>query len=279
MISIAKLSTLPRSQRYRKIAKTAAEAEECFSRHGTPLNNPTFLADLHFLRDAALLVAGEEEDGLSPAAQEKMSIAAEVLRRHLSPGPFDEAVDLSRALNDIHRLLMAAVGVYPADWDFDTCAKFGTPSTGRRIFPGMQVYLEDLRSPFNVGSIFRAAESFGVERILLSPLCASPEHPRARRTAMGTTEMVPWDTAAAPLESVFALETGGTPLKDFAFPQQGVMLVGSEELGLSPGALELADRSLGRVTIPTWGLKGSLNVAVAFGIVCQAWAEFLANVG
>jgi TrmH family RNA methyltransferase len=74
---------------------------------------------------------------------------------------------------------------------------------------------------------------------------------------------------------VFALETGGTPLRDFAFPQTGVMIVGSEELGISPEALTLADVSLGRVSIPCYGAKASLNVSAAFAIAMQAWAESL----
>jgi TrmH family RNA methyltransferase len=55
------------------------------------------------------------------------------------------------------------------------------------------------------------------------------------------------------------------------------MIVGSEELGVSPQALAAADASLGRVSIPTWGAKGSLNVSVAFGIALQAWAFQLSS--
>jgi TrmH family RNA methyltransferase len=69
----------------------------------------------------------------------------------------------------------------------------------------------------------------------------------------------------------FALETGGTPLEDFSFPRKGILIAGSEELGVSPGALAAADASLGRVSITSYGAKGSLNVSVAFGIVMHAW--------
>ena len=71
----------------------------------------------------------------------------------------------------------------------------------------------------------------------------------------------------------FALETGGTPLENFSFPTRGILIAGSEELGVSPGALAAADASLGRVSITCYGAKGSLNVSVAFGIVMQAWAN------
>jgi TrmH family RNA methyltransferase len=142
----------------------------------------------------------------------------------------------------------------------------------------MNVFLEDIRSPFNVGSMFRSAESFGVEKVFLSPLCADPNHPRAQRSSMGCVSAVPWqrinlDELTAPL---FVLETGGTDMNDFDFPSHGTMIVGSEELGASPLALELAEKSLGRVTIKTFGAKGSINAGTAFGIALQAWANYLA---
>ena len=72
---------------------------------------------------------------------------------------------------------------------------------------------------------------------------------------------------------VFALETGGTDINDFVFPKQGICIIGSEELGVSPEALKRAD--YGRVSIPMKGLKASLNVGVAFGILMQKWVEAL----
>ncbi|MCL2138103.1 MAG: TrmH family RNA methyltransferase [Treponema sp.] len=178
-------------------------------------------------------------------------------------------------------------GRFQADWDFYEQGG-ALDSTKRRIFPGMQVYFEDIRSPYNVGAMFRAAESFGAEKIWLSPLCADPRHKRAERTAMGCIDVIPWErfpcspfaeseNAAISASSFsagpfFALENGGFPLADFSFPSRGILIAGSEELGVSPQALAAADASLGRVSIPVYGAKGSLNVSVAFGIVMQAWA-------
>jgi TrmH family RNA methyltransferase len=132
--------------------------------------------------------------------------------------------------------------------------------------------------------MFRSAESFAVEKLYLSPLCADPRHPRAFRTAMGAVDIVPWERLSAGLSGngpaviegpFFALETGGIRPEDFDFPQSAVMIAGSEELGVSPEALELADRSLGRLSIPVYGAKGSLNVSVAFGIALHTWAAAL----
>jgi TrmH family RNA methyltransferase len=133
--------------------------------------------------------------------------------------------------------------------------------------------------------MFRTAESFGVEKIILSPLCADPRHRRAERTAMGCVDIIPWErqelfsvTENIPADNaeplpVFALETGGLPIHEFHFPRRGLMITGSEELGVSSRALAAADASLGRVSIPCYGSKASLNVSTAFGIAMHAWAE------
>ena len=190
---------------------------------------------------------------------------------------------LRRSLNNIQHILLSELDRYPSEWDFDKSDSTGAlDPIKRKVFPGVQVYLEDIRSPFNVGAIFRTAESFGVEKILLSPFCADPNHRRSLRTAMGCVSIMPWSRlendpfAKEPFAnvqtSVFALETKGKNAEEFPFPSQGIMIVGSEELGVSPAGLARADASLGRLSIPIFGAKGSLNVSVAFGIAMHAWA-------
>ncbi|MDR0315550.1 MAG: TrmH family RNA methyltransferase [Treponema sp.] len=228
-----------------------------------------------------------EKDALfSTATAGVFREASAVLRRAAETGNGDVAI-IRRTLNVMRHILLAETGRSPADWDFINAEGRLDPAR-RRPFSGMMIYLEDIRSPFNVGAMFRAAESFGAEKIFLSRFCADPHHPRAERSAMGCVDVLPWErrdffsglqsdglqSAACPM---FALETGGTALADFPFPPQGLLIAGSEELGVSPAALAAADASLGRVTIPCYGAKGSLNVSVAFGIVMQAWAAALAG--
>jgi TrmH family RNA methyltransferase len=148
------------------------------------------------------------------------------------------------------------------------------------------VVLDRLRSPFNVGSVFRTADSFGVSSLLLVSPGASATHPRTLRTARGCTQTVRWEElgeeeAAERLAGgdVFALELGGTAVTQFPFPREGTVIIGSEELGVSPRLLGIADRSLGRVSIPLFGSKGSLNVSVAFGILMHAWHASVSSPG
>jgi TrmH family RNA methyltransferase len=280
MISLSKLERLPRAQRLRKIAKIFGETEyQLFGAAGPVLQAETraLPGETGFLSDLTAFLI--ENENFRPAVKNALEEARRVLRAENG-----EAEDLRRCLNTIRHLLMAETGRYAADWDFTDTGGSLDPQK-RRIFTGMRVYLEDIRSPFNVGAIFRSAESFGVEKIFLSPLCADPEHPRARRTAMGCTGILPWErletdplgTAAFSGAPLFALETGGLPLEEFHFPPAGIMIAGSEELGVSPAALVAAGASLGRVSIRTFGAKGSLNVSTAFGIAAQAWAAALTN--
>jgi len=279
MIPLHKLTQLPRSQRLRKAANLVRNAERRFVFFGH-----LEAGEAEYFEKLVKLLA---EDEAFPAAA---TVALKTAHKNFADYKTDEK-EIRRTLNTVHQVLLAETGRYQADWDFFEPAGALDPLK-RHVFPGMQVYLEDIRSPFNVGSMFRAADSFGVEKIWLSPLCASPLHKRALRTAMGCVDVIPWeflhhdpfddysagreekdDLVLSFLEGpFFALETGGTPLADFSFSSRGVLIVGSEELGVSPKALAATDASLGRVSIPTWGAKGSLNVSGAFAIVMHAWA-------
>ena len=299
MIPLYKLEKLPRTQRLRKIAKFFAFAENrlCLtdgkkSKKGAgtpdaaePFNEAELFSttELGFFKEAAELLAGDKL--FSPDAGKALRETSDVFTAAVLSGGISSAPEFRRAINSVKHILLAETGRDQADWDFTVSGTLDPAK--RQIFEGMMVYMEDIRSPFNVGAMFRTAESFGVEKIILSPLCADPRHKRAQRTAMGCTDIIPWkrqDLFPAgeppPLPCpVFALETGGIPLAEFPFPRRGLLIAGSEELGVSPRALAAADASAGRVTIPSYGAKASLNVSVAFGIAVQNWASKLKQNG
>ncbi len=206
--------------------------------------------------------------------------AARELRTLLEEKPFDEL----RVCNCARNHLLALIGTFPAEWDL-VIAPHASPvdENGvvkeRNFYPGVSVYAEDIRSPFNLGSIFRTAEGMGAEKVYISPFCVDPEQPRAVRSGMGCIETMGWERKSVEElpddKPIFALETGGTPIEEFNFPKEGICIIGSEELGVSPQALKKA--TYGRVTIPMIGLKASLNVGVAFGILMQKWVESLSK--
>ncbi len=138
--------------------------------------------------------------------------------------------------------------------------------------------LDNVRSALNVGSIFRTADAFLLEKILLCGITAQPPHREILKTALGSTESVSWEYLAATEQGVaelktlgyhiFALEqtTNSVWLHDFQ-PISGekyAFVLGNEVEGVGQATLELCD---GVIEIPQFGTKHSLNVAVAAGIV------------
>ncbi|MBC7447135.1 MAG: RNA methyltransferase [Hymenobacteraceae bacterium] len=138
--------------------------------------------------------------------------------------------------------------------------------------------LDNVRSLANVGSAFRTADAFAIEKLWLCGITGTPPHKELLKTALGATETVPWehapDTAellrklkAAGYRSVAVeLAAGAEQLDRFQFdPAEKLALVfGHEVFGVSDEALV---ECAAAVEIPQAGTKHSLNVSVAVGIV------------
>lgn len=181
-------------------------------------------------------------------------------------------------LSDAASVLLKRINSEDSDWDFTLQTGELDPSV--RIIQDKTVVLDEIRSPYNVGAIFRSADSFGVSQILLTEHCANPEHPHCRRTARGCINTVSWryvtdsdlivflENESASGKDVMALELGGENLKDFRFASGGTVILGNEELGIRPFLLDKADK---RIQIPMGGSKGSLNVSVSAGIFLCSW--------
>ena len=271
MIEPGKLFQLEGGQKRRKLALTFGALERDIrgiAEKGTEYNF-TSMTRADYVREITKVLLKDPKLPQDAAAE---------LTRLLTAQPFDEL----RLCNCARNHLLTLIGTFPAEWDL-VIAPHAAPVEEdgtvrqREFYPGVSVYAEDIRSPFNLGSIFRTAEAMGAEKVYLSPFCTDPEQPRAIRSGLGCIETLGWERCALselPEDiPVFALETGGCDLKDFKFPEKGICIIGSEELGVSPQALERA--TYGRVSIPMKGLKASLNVGVAFGILMQAWVDAL----
>ena len=270
MIELSKLNHLEPGQKRRKLALTFGALERDIvgiAEKGMVYTYKLPRAD--YVRRLADIVVRDPQ--ITPAARDQ-------LQSLLNATPFDE----QRVCNCARNTLLAIIGTFPTEWDL-IIAPHQPPIDenglvrARDFFPGVCVYAEDIRSPFNLGSIFRTAEAMGAEKVYISPLCTDPKHPKAQRGSMGCIETLGYERVALddlPADlPVFVLETGGTPIETFDFPQKGICIIGSEELGVSPQALARA--TYGRVSIPMTGLKASLNVGVAFGILMQKWGEAL----
>lgn len=139
------------------------------------------------------------------------------------------------------------------------------------------VVLDNIRSLHNVGSVFRTADAFRIEKIWLCGITATPPHKDIRKTALGATESVSWEYAEDTLEAIRQLEPtpqiwaveqaersvsleAFQPLKDTSY----AFVFGHEVKGVSQ---EVVNRCRGVLEIPQGGTKHSLNVSVAVGIV------------
>ena len=134
------------------------------------------------------------------------------------------------------------------------------------------IYLDNVRSAYNVGSILRTAEALRIGAVYFSEKTPFIDNEKVQRTAMGAAEIVPVHRGI-PLSSLprplIALDTSdeATPVSEFLFPSAFTLILGNEEYGISDEALMLADHL---IEIPLLGAKNSLNVACAFAIAAAA---------
>jgi 23S rRNA (guanosine2251-2'-O)-methyltransferase len=144
------------------------------------------------------------------------------------------------------------------------------------VSDGVKLMLHDLRSAFNVGAIFRNAECFVVEGIILSGFTPTPEQKQVSATAMGTEGHVSWiktdlftDSGDRPLIA-FETVSDSKLITDFNFPQKCGLLFGNERFGLDAKILTKADHV---VKIPMYGGKNSLNVSSAVAIALYEYRK------
>ncbi|WP_439505739.1 RNA methyltransferase [Sediminibacterium sp.] len=145
------------------------------------------------------------------------------------------------------------------------------------------VVLDNIRSMHNVGSVFRTADSFLVEKMYLCGYTPQPPHRDINKTALGATETVAWEYTPTTVEAVKALQEqgykvyaveqaeGAVYLDQFNLPAQKIAIVmGNEVEGVADEVLDICD---GCIEIPQLGSKHSLNISVAAGIIIWAITE------
>lgn len=153
-------------------------------------------------------------------------------------------------------------------------------------FSSLEVVLDNVRSTFNVGAIFRTADAAGISKIHLCGITPSPINIKVHKTALGAENTIPYDihnntvhlikTLKNEGKRIWALEETSDSSSLFAFHHQRidpptVLILGNELVGVDPKVLALCDAHL---QIPMLGIKGSLNVAIAFGIAVYNLLDF-----
>ncbi|WP_108244860.1 RNA methyltransferase [Muricauda brasiliensis] len=140
------------------------------------------------------------------------------------------------------------------------------------------IILDNIRSLNNIGSVFRTADAFLVQKIYLCGITATPPHKDIRKTALGATESVDWEYRKDTLELVQQLMTEGVEIVSVEQAENAVMLndyqvdsektvalvFGNEVKGVSQ---EVVSASSTILEIPQFGTKHSLNISVSAGVV------------
>lgn len=148
----------------------------------------------------------------------------------------------------------------------------------------VQLVLDNLRSSFNVGSLFRTAEALGVEMIHLCGYTPTPENSKTAKSALGTDEWVKWKYWESSLECLDSLKSDGVKIYAFETEASAIningiepvkncaVVLGNERYGLSSPTLKRADQL---VKINLNGKKNSLNVGTCGAIALHHFASSL----
>lgn len=140
------------------------------------------------------------------------------------------------------------------------------------------IILDNIRSLNNIGSVFRTADAFLVEKIYLCGITAKPPHKDIHKTALGATESVDWEHRESTIDLINELQAKGvkvisieqaenaTMLNDFSLTanQHYALVFGNEVKGVSQEVVSKSDEV---IEIPQFGTKHSLNISVSAGVV------------
>jgi tRNA G18 (ribose-2'-O)-methylase SpoU len=138
------------------------------------------------------------------------------------------------------------------------------------------VLVDNVRSLYNVGSIFRTSDGAMIEKLILAGFTPYPPRKEIEKTALGSTKSVPWEYTKHPTETIQKLKECGYKICCLELTDKSIhyndikkadfpicLVIGNEINGVSKEVIELCDLA---IEIPMYGIKQSLNVAVAYGI-------------
>lgn len=140
----------------------------------------------------------------------------------------------------------------------------------------VHIVLDNIRSAFNVGSIFRTSDAGAVSHIHLCGMSAHPPHPKLEKTALGAFEYVPWTYHERTTNALRELGDQGihrvaievtddaVSMPQFDWPTPVAVVFGNEVTGINERVMRHCDSV---VKIPMLGYKNSMNVATAYGVV------------
>ena len=148
----------------------------------------------------------------------------------------------------------------------------------------LEALLDNVRSAWNVGSVFRTADGLGVGKLYLCGITPTPDNEAVRKTSLGSEESVAWEYSRNALELAKRLKVEGVklialeqdpraaPITQLVISDSrfSILVLGNEITGVDPDLLDICDQI---VQIPMRGQKRSFNVEVAFAIAAYSLAK------
>jgi len=145
--------------------------------------------------------------------------------------------------------------------------------------------LDNIRSLYNVGSMFRTSDGAMISKLYLCGYTAQPPRKEIEKTSLGAVRSVPWEHEDDPLEAIKRVRKQGARIcvleqTDHSIPYYHIrkedfplcLVVGNEITGVSPQVIDAADLA---IEVPMYGMKQSLNAAVAYGIALFEFVRIL----
>jgi 23S rRNA (guanosine2251-2'-O)-methyltransferase len=161
-------------------------------------------------------------------------------------------------------------------------AAYQAPTNITQPKRSLSVFCDNIRSAYNVGSIFRTSEGCGVKHVYLGGISPTPKHSQVQKTALGAQELVSWSYHINGLEAIKTLQPDHTIWAlesmqeaelfsaELDVPDSLVLVIGNEVTGVDPEILALCSKT---VALPMVGQKQSLNVASAAAVALY-WLQF-----
>lgn len=224
-------------------------------------------------RDSALGILKKNLETLLSHEEEQVKTLAQELLEHY---PSDEA-SMQNWLMKLERL--AKKDLKDSDFLISTVDQFDKEKS---ISHPIHIVLDNLRSSFNVGSLFRTAEALGILKIHLCGYTPTPENSKTAKSALGTDDWIEWKYWESTLECLEHLKSEGVTLYAFETEQNATclsevvpasscgLILGNERYGLSSPVLNKADNIL---KINLHGKKNSLNVGICGAIAMNHFVE------
>lgn len=255
-------------QRIYKLGLTIERGQESLPDRADMLVDANFLAKwLALLTELHLQLTSTEEPQQAQFEMQKLADLKDRLHPQMTIQQF------SYFLIPFERYLKRSL----SDGELNVRTQDQAPSPHATELTPLVFILENLRSAFNVGSIFRLADGVGAKEVILVGYTPTPENPSVAKSALGAETVIPWSTRTTLATTVSELKAQGywiigmeTCMESLSLAEKKwaskptAIIVGNERFGLETTELKLCDEIL---ELPMYGVKNSLNVSNCLSVV------------